>query len=406
MTIELRIARPDDIEPFMRAVARAFGEEVRAEELASWRARLEPDRVFIGWDGAAAVGGGALYSLRLTVPGGEVAAAGVSAVGVQATHRRQGLLRQMMADMFAQAHARDEPVAFLWASQASIYQRFGYGLAAFRASFDLPTARARFRDEQVPSGTMRFVERAEAEQLLPPVFEAFRPTRPGAWARNAGWWEELLGDPEWRRHGGGPRYFVLHERDGQADGYAVYHLHEDWDERGPHNLLHVYEAVALDPAATRELWRFLLDVDLVGTIRYRLAQVDHPLLHLLLEPSALGFTVGDALWLRLVDVPAALRARRYGAADALNLEVKDAALPWNAGRWQLDTGGADPALAETTGAPDLALDVADLGAVYLGGVTFSQLAGAGRIVERTPGAIRRADALFVSPVAPWSPQVF
>ncbi|MGZ6271426.1 MAG: GNAT family N-acetyltransferase [Candidatus Limnocylindrales bacterium] len=406
MTIELRIAAPDEVEVFMAAIARAFGEELRDEDVASWRARLEPDRIFVGWDGSTAIGGGAVYSLRLTVPGGEVAAGGVTAVGVQPTHRRQGLLRQMMGRMFSQARERGEPIAILWASEASIYQRFGYGLAAFKARFDLPTERSAFRDERAPSGRMRLLERAEAERLLPPVFDAFRVARPGAWARDATWWADILADPEWHRHGGGPRYFAVHERDGRATGYTRYHLHEDWDDRGPRNVLHVYEAIALDAAAERDMWRFLCDVDLVGTVQYRLAAVDHPLLHLLLEPSALGFTLGDALWLRVLDLPAALVGRRYGAADRLVLEVSDEGLPDNAGRWELTAGAGAPSVARTAAAPDVALDVADLGAVYLGGVSFAELARAGRVTGLTADALQRADALFGSPVAPWSPMVF
>jgi predicted acetyltransferase len=406
VSIDVRIARPDDVEPFMAAIARAFGEEMRDEDLANWRSRLETERIFVGWDGEQAVGGGAVYSLRVTVPGGEIPAGGVTAVGVQPTHRRQGLLRQMMAGMFAQGLERGEPVALLWASEASIYQRFGFGLAAFKAKFDLPTRRSAFINERPASGRLRFLEREEALRLLPPVHDAFRVTRPGDWARNEAWWQALLRDPEWHRHGGGPRYVLVHERGERATGYVLYHLHDDWDERGPRNLLHVFEAIALDAAAERDIWRFLCDVDLVRTVQYDFAPLDHPLLHLLREPNALGFTVGDALWVRLLDVPAALSARGYAAADSIAFELRDDGLPRNAGRWRLDAGSDRPRAHSTADEPDLALDTTDLAAVYLGGVTFAQLQRAGRVIERRPSSLRRADALFASPVAPWSPQVF
>ena len=406
MSVDVRIARPDDVLPFMTAISRAFGEEMREEDIASWRSRLETERIFVGWDERQIVGGGAVYSLRFTVPGGEIPAGGVTAVGVQPTHRRQGLLRQMMAGMFAQGLERGEPAAFLWASEASIYQRFGFGLCAFKAKFDLPTRRSAFIDERPLSGRLRFVERDEAVRLLPPVHDAFRITRPGAWTRTEAWWHALLRDPEWQRHGGGPRYVLVHERDGRATGYVIYHLHEEWDERGPRDLLHVFDAIALDAAAERDIWRFLCDMDLVRTVQYDLAPIDHPLLHLLREPNALGFTVGDALWARLLDVPAALAARGYATADSIAFELRDEGLPRNAGCWRLDAGSDRPRVLPAAEGSDLVLDTTDLAAVYLGGVTFAQLRGAGRVVERTPNAVQRADALFASPVAPWSPLVF
>lgn len=406
MSIDLRVARPEDVAPFMTALARTFGEAMRDEDVADWRTRLEPDRVFVGWDGQLAVGGGAIYSMRFSVPGGDVAGGGVTAVGVLPTHRRQGMLRRMMGEMFAQGIERGEPVHFLWASEAAIYQRFGYGLAAFKARFDLPTPRSAFIEARPSSGRLRLIEQEEASRLLPPVYEAWRATRPGAWSRTEAWWRSLLDDPEWHRHGGGPRNLLVHERDGRVRGYAQYHLHEEWDERGPRDQLHVFEAIGLDPAAERDTWRFLCDMDLVRTVRYDLAPLDHPLLHLLREPNALGFTVGDALWARILDVPSALEARGYGAAGTIAFELRDEGLPANAGRWRLDTGSDRPRVARTDDPADLALDTSDLAAVYLGGVTLAQLQRAGRVQELVAGATPRADALFVSAVAPWSPRIF
>jgi predicted acetyltransferase len=148
-------------------------------------------------------------------------------------------------------------------------------------------------------------------------------------------------------------------------------------------------------------------VDLVTTVRGIRAPVPHPLQLLLAEPRRLGFTVGDAIWLRVVDVPAALAARTYGSPGRLVLEIRDAFCPWNAGTWHLavDEGGrgtAEPAIMP----PEVTLEASDLGALYLGTFRFSELAAVGRVTEGAPGALLRADALFAAARAPWCGTMF
>jgi predicted acetyltransferase len=253
---------------------------------------------------------------------------------------------------------------------------------------------------------MRLVDVEEALATFPGVYERMRAVTPGALSRTDAWWRwGPLHDAEYMRRGAGPKFRYLYEVDGAAEGYAIYRPKGDWDERGPKGQLHVVEAVALTPRALRGVWSFLFGVDLMQTISAQRQPVPHPLQLALADPRALGLVAGDGIWVRLVDLPAALAARRYGVPGRLVIDVADAFCPWNTGRWAIAADGqpgqAAATIERTEAAADLALDVADLGAAYLGGVRPSELARAGRITELAPGALRRADALFATDLAPW-----
>ncbi|MGH2466775.1 MAG: GNAT family N-acetyltransferase [Candidatus Limnocylindrales bacterium] len=406
MPIEVRPGQEAEFSAYYAAVDTAFGgEDTTAAEIAAFHERVG-DRFYVAADGQAIVGGAADLPFTLTVPGREIAAAGVTGVGILPTHRRQGLLGRLMALELDAIRSRGEALAVLWASEGSIYQRFGYGLATLNGSIELPRARSAFRPPAERQGRLRLIERAEADRVLPAVFERVRVTTPGAWARTAAWWKEILDDPQKRRRGGGPKFVVLHERDGAPDGYAIYRIQEDWDGSGPHDTLRVLELIADGPVATRELWRYLCDVDLVGTIAARLGPADHPLLHLLADPRALGLRIADGLWLRLVDLAAALEGRAYARAGRVVFEVRDAFRPDQAGRYLLEAGEGAARVTRTRARADLALDTSDLAAAYLGGTRFRSLAMVGRVLEQAPGAIERADSLFHSAIPPWSPWLF
>jgi predicted acetyltransferase len=398
------------------AVEIPFGHRVTKEDLPVFEPNIELDRALAAYDGERVVGTAGIYSFRLTVPGGELPAAGVTMVGVHPTHRRHGILRAMMRAQLEAIRARGEPIAILWASEPAIYGRFGYGLAAFRGSFELARTRAGFARSVPSEGSLRLVERAEAERLFPPVHDAVAAARPGFVSRSPAWWSaEFFHDPERWRRGGGPAFLVVHERDGAPDGYARYRIHGEWDERGPKGALEVIEALALTAAAERELWSYLCSIDLTATIRASNVPVDTPLRHLLADQRAMGLTVGDALWLRILDLPAALQGRTYAAGGRLVLEVDDDFGGAIAGRWLLEVGAGSVApgsvapgarVTRTDADPDLALGAAELGAVYLGGTTCGDLARAERVRELVPGALDRADALFRASRAPWCPAIF
>ena len=195
---------------------------------------------------------------------------------------------------------------------------------------------------------------------------------------------------------------VLLTKDERPEGYALYRMHQQMESGSSVGHVNVIEAIGTTPEATRDIWRFVLDIDSVARVKAQLLPVDHPLFFLLARPREMRFRVHDGVWVRLVDVAAALAARRLGEGDPVVIEVADGFCPWNAGRWRVSAVGAERTKADA----DLACDVTALGSVYLGGFTFAQLARAGRVQERRAGAALHADALFPADRAPWCPEIF
>jgi predicted acetyltransferase len=192
-----------------------------------------------------------------------------------------------------------------------------------------------------------------------------------------------------------------------VEGYAVYKVAHDWPEGTPNTTLTVRDLVAANPGAYADLWRFVLDVDLVTYVEAWNRPSDEPLFHLLREPRRLRARMSDNLWVRLVDVPSALAARRYAAGGRLVFEIADPFCPWNEGGYALEVAADGGAVAEPTTEPaEIACTASDLGATYLGGTSFRELHRAGRVDERAEGALARADAMFGWDPAPWSPYEF
>jgi predicted acetyltransferase len=349
----------------------------------------------------------------LTVPGGEVGAAGITAVGVLPSHRRRGILRQMMTWLFAQARERGEPVAILWASEAAIYQRFGFGPGTVQTSLEMVKDKVRFLRPVDQPGRIRIVSLDEAVERFPPVYEATRQSTPGAVSRTeARWRYETLADGEWMRYGNGSKLRASYEVDGVTRGYAIYRTRGDWDHGGPKGVVTVLEVCSLDAVVEQAIWEWIVGIDLIATIRSWRGPAPHPLQLMVTEPRRLGATLTDGTWLRILDLPAALEARAYRGSGTLVLDVTDAECPPNAGRWRLAVGvdGAVGRASVTSVAgsvaPDLTLDISDLAAVYLGAFRVADLAGAGRVRECHPGAVAAMDDLFVTARAPSNTTMF
>ncbi len=414
MPSEIVLRTPADAEfaSFVAPLSIAFNEEFSDAAIENDRRTMELDRFVGALDGDSVVGCGGAYSFRLTIPGGEVGAAGVTAVGVLPTHRRRGILRQMMTWMFAQARERHEPVAILWASEAAIYQRFGYGPGTVSSAFEIPTDKIRFRRPVDAPGRMRIVGLDEAVERFPAVYEAVRRSTPGSLTRSEPRWRwEILYDAEWYRRGDGAKILAVYEVDGEARGYVVYRTKGDWDTSGPKGAVNVQELIAVDPISEQALWQWVSGIDLIATVRGRRGPMPHPLQLLLTEPRRLGVTVSDGSWLRIIDLAGALRARSYATSGELVLDVTDEFCPGNAGRWRLTVPvarAADTAAIVPAGnsVPDLVLDISDVAAAYLGAFRFSDLQRAGRVGETRPGAVEEADALFRSERAPANSTMF
>jgi predicted acetyltransferase len=407
--ITLRNPRPDELHDFWQPLAAAFSESLKSEEIEAERPLMDLQRFIGAFDGEMRVGTAGAYTFRLTVPGGEVGASGITGVGVRPDYRRRGVMRQMMAWMLEDALRRGEPVAILTASEAAIYQRFGFGPASTTTSFTIDPGLAAFREpvDLGPGAIIRMVDTDEATDVFSAVYERVRPELPGAINRpEAKWRNWLVGDAEWMRRGDGIKYQSVIEVDGEPRGYAIYRIENGWGPTGPASTMNVLEVTGIDPAAEQALWQWLLSMDLVRTVAGRRGPVPHPLQHWLLEPRRLALTIIDGLWLRILDLPAALSARGYVGSGSLVLDVSDDMFDANAGRWRLSVSDGRGEVAPTKDAPDLELDIGTLAAAYLGGFRFVDLAVAGRIRECQPGVLQTADALFTPPRAPWNSTPF
>ena len=392
----------EELRDALNVISHYFGNEHQLEDAERFGKWIEVDRMHGAFDGERMVGGAGAFSFRMSVPGGgSVPAGGVTVVGVLPTHRRRGVLTSMMRAQLEDCRARGDVAAFLWASEATIYGRFGYGLASRMGSMTLARDRARFAQPFEPRGTVRLVDLEEAARTFPPLYEQVFAQRPGLASRSKEWWEtrRLFDDPARRQ--GGPKNRALLELDGKPAGYALYNVKQDWQSGFSKGTVTITEVVTPTPEATRELWRWLLDFDWTSQFVADLLPLDHPLFLLLAEPRRMQFTLNDGVWVRLVDVGAALSARAYNDGEIV-LEIEDAFLPENTGRWRVTPDGAE----RTDAAADLKLDVTGVGSVYLGGFTFADLVLGSRAVELTDGAAARADALFGTGLAPWNAEIF
>jgi predicted acetyltransferase len=357
---------------------------------------FEPERSLVATDGDVIVGHAAAYTRDLTVPGAILPAAHVTLVGVAPTHRRRGMLRQMMQRQLREvAEAGHEPIAVLWASETKIYPRFGYGMAAQRLIAEVDTREVTLSGPPpAPGSRLRMIEPGRDFGELAKVYEMLRPGRTGWSSRDDRWWRFVLADVPPMRDGATPLRGVVHETAEGPTGYAVWRTKDGWGRGGPESVADVTEVVAADPATYTALWRLLLDLDLTRTTKAHFLTLDEPLQHLVDEPRRLRLAVSDALWVRIVDLPGALARRAYRTEVDVVLEVTDTLLLANAGRWRLTGGPGGATCARTQDPADLACDVLELGAAYLGSTALSALGAAGRVRELTPGALDAASTAF------------
>jgi predicted acetyltransferase len=266
---------------------------------------------------------------------------------------------------------------------------------------EIDTAHSAFAGPAEAGAVLELVDKAEAAKVLPDVFDQARRRQPGEMSRPGAWWHEFIRDPEWARDGDSELFHVVC-RNGPGAGFVSYRVKQHWDGALAGNTLRVVHLVATDAPTRARLWRYCVDVDLMARVSFENLPLDEPMRWMLRDPRRLRTTtVADWLWVRLVDVARALAARRYRVEDRLVLEVTDAFLPENQGRYELEAGPSGARCRRSGAEPDLTLSVAELGSAYLGGVTFSSLAAAGRVDECTDGALARADLVFGSDPSPW-----
>ena len=404
----------EHVEAWAATMATTFLDDATSDDrrrrVESLRLSWDPERRWGARDGEAWVGTLGSFERTLTVPGldgklAEVAADALTMVTVAGTHRRRGLLTAMLSDSLQAARDRGDAVSILWAAEWPIYGRFGYAPASITASYVLRPRAPGGTVAPTGTGTVRQADAARMGAHAPAVFDAARHLRAGNIDRPADWWSHCLGrdgypDPS----GGATLHHFLHEGPDGADGFVAWSPVRSFDIDGSTGAIDVVDLCAANESAYRDLWAYLASLDVVGEITLSRRPVDEPVRWLLPDGRALRQTyAGDALWLRLLDVPAALSARGYATADRLVIDVVDDDHGGFAtGRYVLDAapdgGTCTPAGGATA---DLRVHQRALAAACLGGFSLHSQAIAGRVDELTPNALRRADAMFATPSAPW-----
>lgn len=387
MSIDFRITAPDEWRAASDVMAQALHAAPVTDE--QWPDR-EPSwagsHSMSAWDGDRCVGHGGHYFFDTIVPGGEiVATAGVTRVGVLPTRTRRGILTEIMSRLLHDAHDQQRPLASLRASEAVIYNRFGFGVAGEAMDYEL--VRPRLRDGVGITGSIEFVGPADVLDVVPPLYDRIAFNRPGVISRPEWMWRRYL---EEFLAGGKSHYVVLHRNaDGEPDGYADYST--EWPESEPKATAEVADLWGADPEVEAALWRFIVDVDLIQTIKVSERPLDDLVKSFLVDRRALRVkNVWDEQWIRLVDVGDALRARSYNSDEALTIGVTDRTLPFNSGTWQI----ADGKVEKGDGAADLDVDISALGATYLGATSWFELAATPAVTVNSADAVARADRLF------------
>ncbi len=388
-TLTLRTATDDDWAAMAVLGAVGFGEDWDAESMVAWRTLTTPDSTVVVCDGDAVVGMSGYLDLELTVPGGAVLpVAGISFVVVAPTHRRRGVLRLMYTELHRRIADSGYPIAALTASEGGIYGRFGYGPATVDHEITIDRRFAQLHLHAPDPGGVRLVKAADSRDQFAAIYQRWRQRVPGGLARPLALWDDLLADRENTREGGTELFAMLH-----PDGYVLYRVH------GEHpKTVRVTEFRAVTPAAHAALWRALLGLDLMGKIVIETHPDDS--MPYLLTDTRLATTTGrsDGLWLRMMDIPAVLMARRYAGDLSVVMQVRDG-FRSDGGRFALTVRDGRAECARTEAAAEVELDLDVLGSLYFGAHRASSLARAGRLRCRDGALVRRLDAAFVSDVA-------
>lgn len=405
MSYPIRPITSDELRPFSQVWERAFNFDEKDEELEALKKTFEFDRSIVALDGDRFVGTGGAYTFDLTTPGGQVVTGGLTAIAVLPTHRRRGILTDIIRYHFDEVRSRQEPLSVLRASESTIYSRYGYGVATVDASFEIDRRHAAFASEPTASGTVRLVEKDEARRVMPGIYARVGATWPGFLSRSGDEWDLRILDLEHWRDGMTANRYVVYEEDGGVLGYVRYRVREKWEQGHAKGELRASELMAVTSAAEAALWSYLFSVDLIQDIKSNTRPNEELLSVLLADPRRMKTKDSDGLWARLLDIPAALAGRRYPVEGHLVFEVVDPFMPDVGGVFDL-VGGPDGAeCRRSTATPELTFDISGLSARYLGDGSFRLLHEAGRVTGEQE-AVRKADLMFGWHRRPWCPHYF
>jgi predicted acetyltransferase len=357
---------------------------------------LEPGRTIGAFVEGQLVGTADAVTSGLTLPGGAIVGhAAVTHIGVLPSYTRKGIATELIHHQLRDIAARGEVVATLRASEATIYERYGYGVASSSQTVEVQTARAALRPDVGPGGPVRLLDGGEAWDVLPRIYAENRPSRPGTIDRPRVWWQGVRLRTE---SSPGPSYVAVHGESGSESGFVRYRPvdTERWfvsDQR----TIAVEDFFAPTVEAYVGLLRFLLGLDLIDRVVFWMLPVDDPLPWLLVDRRAARVSaVHDETWLWGVDARRALAARGYVGDGAVTIAIDDPLLRDNSASFTVTADGAEP----TDRRAQLHTCVEALGAVLLGGATWRGLGVAGLARADDPATLAAADRLFAVPDAP------
>ena len=399
MDIEIRPITGAETESWVRSTMRSFGKHISEDELKLRIPLQEEARSLAAFDGNTIVGGAHALSLEMNIPGGRLPTAAVTSVGVSATHRRRGILRNMMTQQLKDVYERGEPLAALWSSESIIYGRFGYGIGSFHEHWTINKQHTAFTESKKPKPNLEYVNLEKVQKEFPDIYRRALVNRPGAIQPPTFHWDRLIAEQQrLQREGSEAMFFVTYKEAGQIDGYVSYQIKGE--------TVVVSDLITVTDKAHAELWKYCSEIDLMSTTEADHRPVDAPIMWMLSDPRRLQRTTADALWVRLVNICNALSERHYMELGRLVLEVKDSFCPWNDARYELEGGPEGSICRLSSKSPDVVLSASDLASVYLGTVNFTTLSRAGRIEEQTNKALLRADVMFATELKPWCPYEF
>jgi predicted acetyltransferase len=404
MAVEIRAIRPDEFEEMRRTMGLVFGFDP-PEGDGRFLRLLPLDRTRCGFDDGRMISTSGAFSLEMTVPGSRVRCGGTTAVAVVPTHRRQGVLREMMRAHLADVKEHGEPIAALWASDSAIYGRFGYGCASICYNIEVDPRHATPNRLAPEPGRSRLIERAEAVEIVPPFYDSLRMEIPGFFVRTPEWWEDRSFRESGTSGGGSTalRYAVVDGDDG-ITGFASFRTKAHWDEGHGSGKVIVHDLFAATPEAWAAVWSLVANQDLVVRAEAGLRPPWDPIFDLLAGTRRAHAFRYDALWVRVMDVAGALAARSYSAPLDVVLGVEDPAGDVTGSyRLRADSDGAE--CAPTTDEPEVVLDLEDLSAGYMGRPRFRQWGRAGRL-SGADDALAALDAAFTWDPQPWCPEIF
>lgn len=361
---------------------------------------IQPEWTLCAFDGPKLITSFATFPFTVRANGRAMKFAGVTAVGTLPEYRRQGLVRKIMTESIAQQRERGQFLSGLWASQAAIYQRYGYAMAGLNRQYSIDTVDVHFADGQAGDCQVQRLPLSEGLDVAREVYKQFIADRFGYLHRSQVLWRTNVleaGDD-------GPVHLALTYRDSQAVGYVAYTLRSDkvgHAARGQE--IKIRDLAWLDVDAYRSLWSFLSHHDLVGRISWNNAPLDDPAMLLMREPRMLHCCDTEGSWMRISDVPGALAARGYQGEGSIVISVVgDDFAPWNNGNWQVECAHGEVEVSQVGTAADASMSIGALTGLFTGMFSARQLVNAGQIQAEEP-AVQTLEQIFVTRYKPHCP---